>query len=229
MVGWLHRWGTSARGFAGGALCVLVVGVASTAAANEPVAIVEDISVDDASVELFDYLVPGQEIALAADASMVVSYFASCRREEITGGVTTIGDEKSTVVGGTLESALVQCDAGHLQLTDAQAAESGVLVLRRPPPASGGLPEVALTIYATHPLFRVAGEAEVVVVTRLDRPDPPVRLPLAAGRAELDKDTRGLKRGGLYHAMAGRSEIVFRVDKYSRPGDQPLLSRLVPM
>lgn len=194
----------------------------------EPVAIVEDVSSADAGVELFDYLNEGHNIELGEDDQLVIGYLSSCRRETITGGSVTVGSERSEVVGGTVSRDLVQCDGGHLQLNDAQSEESGVLVLRKPPKsASGTLPEVALTIYGTMPIFRLAAPAEQLTVFRLDRSDPPVIV--SASGIWVDLGDHELRRGGLYRAVAADRDIVFRVDRFARKGDQPLLSRLVPL
>ena len=199
--------------------------------ANEPVAIVEDIAASDAGVQLFDYVSKGQVITLAGDDSIVLGYFGSCRREAISGGTVTVGAERSTVEGGTIEPTLVECDGGQLQLSGAEAAESGVLVMRKTAEdTSGTMPEVALTIYGTAPVFRLAEPSGMIVIERLDRPRTVLELPLDGGRTlDLAATSQTLDRGGLYRARSDKGDIVFRVYRLARPGKLPLLSRLVPL
>jgi hypothetical protein len=94
-----------------------VLAVTASAAAQAPVAVVEDVKGKVAGVEFMDYVAPGTKIELGPKGSIVLSYMKSCRRETITGGTVTVGAEQSTVDNGKVERTVVDCDAKNIQLT----------------------------------------------------------------------------------------------------------------
>ena len=140
-------------------------------------------------------------------------------------GVNRIGKEQSTVIGGTVERRTVECDGGNLQLTSDQSERSGVAVMRK---SEGGV-DVALTVHGLSPYFRLDGAPKTLDLERLDRPQPAVKFDVQANGVDLAKLGVALQKGGLYRAQAEGREIVFRVDKFARPGAVPLLSRLIPL
>jgi hypothetical protein len=208
----------------------VLFGAVHPAHAGTPVAVVEDASASITSAQLFDFVEAGAVIVLADDDRLVLGYLSGCRREEITGGTVTIGVEASTVVGGKLSVETVECDGGGLVLTVAQKGKSGVQVVRADE-ASGAAGEKrpVLTIYGTSPLIQAAGATGNVSVRRLDRGGSAINLTLHNGIADLATADQKLAPGGIYQAEVGARSIVFRVDRYARPGPEPLLSRLVKL
>jgi hypothetical protein len=103
------------------------------------------------------------------------------------------------------------------------------MVFRAPPKKSAAARhELELTIYGASPIFVVGnGASGSLTVERLDRPGEPLELELEADRVDLVEADEELAPGGIYRASGGKGTIVFRVDRYARPGAEPLLSRLV--
>ena len=67
-------------------------GLATPVLAAPPVALIEEVQGEVAGAELMDYVVPGQVIKLGPDATLVLSYLKSCRRETVNGtGSVTVG------------------------------------------------------------------------------------------------------------------------------------------
>ncbi len=197
------------------------------ARAAPPSAIVEDAT-DGINVAFMDYVEPGRIIALGADGKIVLGYLRSCLRETITGGDITVGTERSAVRNGRIETERVECDGGALQLTSAQAAKGGVLVLRAPAKAGGTarMPRAQFTLYGTSPLIRVAAAGRVVI-TRLDRDEKPLEIEVRGRFVDLAIFRTSLKPGGLYRATNGKSDLVFKVDAFARPGPEPIIGRLI--
>jgi hypothetical protein len=196
--------------------------------ADTPVAVVEDVGEDVQSVQLFDFVQAGQTIVLGDRERLVLGYLSSCRREEITGGTVTVGTSASTVAGGDVSVETVECDGGGLVLTAEQKGKSGVQVVRADE-ASGGAGEKrpSLTIYGASPVILAVGASGSVSIMRLDRSETTIVAPFHNNIADLAKAKGKLTPGGIYQAVVGKRSIVFRVDRYARPGNEPLLSRMV--
>jgi hypothetical protein len=179
---------------------------------TRPVAIIEDAS-DNAPLAVFDYLTPGQRIELRSDQTIVIGYLASCRLESISGGVVIVGEERSTITGGTVEAGRVECDGGQIELTRENAAASGVAVYRN---GDG----IDMKLYSATPVFLlpVVGEDDVIEVERLDRSEPMRRFTAQSGRFDLADAGAHLNPGGTYKARNGDREIAFRIVVYARPG-----------
>src|SRR3981189_1046313 len=80
------------------AVCVGLLATVVTAAAEQPVAIVEEVQGKVTGAEFMDYLTPKTVIKLGADSSIVISYLKSCRREKIDGiGTVIVGTDESLV------------------------------------------------------------------------------------------------------------------------------------
>jgi len=201
--------------------------VAGAAAAAGPVAIVEDVEGAGADVRFLDYLERGRRIALGAGGRIVIGYLNSCLREEIAGGEIVIGAEQSTVAGGRVRRARVECDGGRLLLASGQAGEGAAVVLRRAQPRVAGAPvQASLRIYSLSPVFRLDAPVSSLTLERLDRADGKTVLKVAGRIADAAKNGVTLKRNGVYQARAGGRTVVFKVDSGAAEGG-PLLSRLV--
>ena len=69
----------------------------TTAKAQSPVAVVEEVKGKVVGVEFMDYVTPGTVIKLGPKGSIVLGYLKSCWRETITGGTVVVGVEQSLV------------------------------------------------------------------------------------------------------------------------------------
>lgn len=222
---------TRLPGVTGLALLTALAGAAPTLAAD-PAAIVEDVQGPVKDVQPFDYLMPGTQIMVPAQATLVIGYLKSCARETITGGKVVIGTDRSAVDNGQVLRETVECDGGHLQLTGAQAAKSGVMVFRGVPKPDAQ-PQPQLTVYGVSPIFTLAG-ADRLEITRLDQSgQPPLDFALAkpkVGRRvalDLAQQNVALAPGGVYQASGGTHSVVFKIDASAKPGAAPAVGRLV--
>jgi len=200
---------------------------ARAGAPTAPVAVVEDVGPGVAGIALFDFVEAGRVIDLGAEGRLVLGYISGCQREEISGGTVIVGTSGSTVEGGQVSRQTVECDGGGLQLTSAQVGKSGVQVVRAGEAGGAGEAKPALTIYGTSPLVLAAGAVGKAVFRRLDRDGEILAVALQNGIADLAKVGGKLARGGIYAISVGQRTIVVRIDRYARPGPEPLLSRLV--
>src|SRR5665647_3958530 len=100
-----------------------IFGLAASAAAQAPVAIVEDTQGKVEGVELMDYVAPGKVIKLGPKATVVLGYFKSCWRETIAGGTVVVGTEESLVHLGDVQRVKVECDGGTVQFSDREASQ----------------------------------------------------------------------------------------------------------
>jgi hypothetical protein len=182
-----------------------------------------------------DYLTPGKVIRLEADDLLVLSYLKSCWRETIFGGTVTVGIERSEVELGKVERTKTECQAGQMQLTPQQANQSAGMVFRgKPSHASGsaGTSEPQFTLHGLSPLIEAKGGG-TLVIERLDRPGETLVLPL--GKEVLLRNCcydfaragRALSAGGIYRASLGAQQTVFQVDPGAKPGQTPILGRLL--
>jgi len=217
----------------------LLLGAASfaqPAAAGDPVAMVEDVSGKPMGVAVMDYLSTGKVIQLGAADRLVISYFHSCTRERITGGVVTIRADQSDVVGGAVQREKVECDGGNLHLTTEQAAKSGVIVFRAPPKPGGQTAEIPIerTLYGQSPLVDLRGGGKLVI-ERLDAAGEKLELDLPAASLlrgkfyDCAKHGVVLARGGVYRASVKGRSVVFKIDPLAEPGEVAFAARLLQL
>ncbi|HYB09595.1 MAG TPA: hypothetical protein VEJ16_07985 [Alphaproteobacteria bacterium] len=210
--------------------------LAPPAAAGDPVAMVEDISGKPAGVAVMDYLSSGKVIQLGASDRLIISYFHSCTREKITGGVVTIRTDQSDVVGGTVQREKVECDGGHLHLTTEQAANSGVVVFRAPPKPGVRTAEFPIerTLYGLSPLIDLRGGGKLVI-ERLDEAGEKIELDLPAKELmrgkfyDCAKHEVALAPGGVYRASVKGRSVVFKIDPLAQPGEVAFAARLLQL
>ncbi len=94
------------------AAIVGLVGFTGLAAAQTPVAVVEDVQGKVSGVEFMDYVAPGKVIKLGQGGVVVLGYMKSCWRETISGiGTVVVGAEESLVHLGDVKAGKVQCSA----------------------------------------------------------------------------------------------------------------------
>jgi hypothetical protein len=205
-----------------------------TASAQAPVAVVEDVTGNPAGVEFMDYVPAGKVIRLGPKDAVVLGYMKSCWRETITGGTITVGEEQSTVTDGRIQREKVSCDT-KMQMTQAQASKSGAMVFRAPPKpvaAPGALPAAQLRLYGLSPVVEVKGGGKLVI-ERLDQTGERHEVTIVGQQLlrgsfyDFAKAEKALEAGGLYRASVGTQQIVFKVDPYARPGQAPVVGRLL--
>jgi hypothetical protein len=215
------------------AILLQVAGMlSSTALAQSPAAVVEEIEGAASGVQFMDYVEPGQIIRLGAHDRIVLDYLRSCWRETITGGTVTVGTEQSQVTGGELARAKVPCEAGKMLLSSELAGKSGAMVFRQVPTRqAAAIPHPEFTLYGLSPVFEVR-PGGTLVVERLDQPgerhEIAVRESQLVRGAFLDFAKTGvaLAPGGIYRAKLADREIVFKIDADAKGGDAPLVGRL---
>lgn len=214
------------------ALVVMIAGIGPAIAAGEPVAVVEDVSGTAVGVELMDYVTAGQVIHLRAGDKLVLGYMGSCWQETITGGTVTVGRDQSTVKDGKVARAKVACDGGKMQLSAAQASKSGAVVFRGAPARKSAVPQPQLVLYGLSPVVDIKGGGHISI-ERLDQPGERIEIDVAAHQLfrgafyDFAKSGQALVAGGVYRARVGAQEIVFKVDPYARPGQAPIIGRLL--
>jgi hypothetical protein len=212
------------------AAAVTLVSLTGLAAAQAPVAVVEDVQGKVTGAEFMDYVAPGKVIKLGPNSTIVLGYMKSCWRETITGvGTVIIGQEQSMVHLGDVKSARVDCDA-HAQSVDQATGESAATVVRSihlPSPASS-----RFTLHGLSPIVETRGHGRLVV-ERVDVQGERYEIDLSATSIErgkfydFAKSGTTLTPGGIYAASVGSQRTVFLVDRDARPGPAPIISRLV--
>lgn len=215
-----------------GAAALALVGAAAwttTAFANGPVAVVEEVSGRQSGVDFMDYVETGKLIRLGPHDHIVLDYLKSCWRETITGGTVTIGPEQSEVLLGNVERTRVKCDGGRMDLNPEEAVESAGLVSRSLTDQAVAAPQV--TLYARTPIIDVRS-GDTLAIERIDQPGE--RLKFTIERSQLVRgafyDFAGrnwmLTPGAVYRATLGKKQLVFKVDAAAPPVG-PLASRLL--
>ena len=194
---------------------------ATAAKADEPVAIVEAVSVG-APVTLFSYLLQGQVIFLDADAVMQIGYLHSCVQEQVRGGIVTIGRERSRVEGGDRTETVLDCRGATAVLTQSEIEHSAAIVMRK---AITTTPQLRLA--SASPFIAPQRAADSVSWERLDRSEPATTLALRNGAADLADLGVTLDRGGIYRFEAGESFVIVEVAADARSGTGPILLRLL--
>jgi hypothetical protein len=207
-----------------------LIGLTGTAAAQAPVAIVEDVQGKVAGVEFMDYVAPGKVIKIGPAGSVVLGYMKSCRRETITGvGTAIVGAEESMVHLGDVKASTVQCDSSHSQLIDREVGESAATVVRSMDKKST---TPRFTLYGLSPVVETNGRGRLVL-ERLDAKGERYDVDLATASIvrgkfyDFAKTGTALRPGGIYAATLGSRRAVFLVDRGAEPGAAPIIGRLV--
>ena len=208
-----------------------VLALASPAAADSPVAVVEEIKGKVTGAEFMDYVTPRSVIKIADGGAVIISYLNSCRRETISGaGTVVIGTEQSIVDQAVLKAEKTNCDSNQANATSKDTSGVAATLLRsydKAPP----LPEPQLTLYGASPFIEAKGRG-TLLVRRLDVTGE--RHEIALGGTQMKgkfvdfaREDVALIPGGLYAASFKSSEIVFRVDEKAKPGATPVVGRLL--
>lgn len=159
---------------------------ASAASAGQKAALVIDIVGDsDPAVTPFSELEAGDEIALAADAEMILMHYRSCEEVHIAAGGVAIGVEGLRVDNASevIARDKVECPETVAFKEDANA--SGAVVLRSAGDA----------VIAPRPLFVAPGADRIEV---LDGDDVLVALKVVGGKARWPANAEDLMVGQTY-------------------------------
>ena len=210
-----------------------MVGFTGLAAAQAPVAVVEDVQGKVTGAEFMDYVAPGKVIKLGPAGLVVLGYMKSCRRETIAGiGTVIVGAEESMVHLGEVKDSKVQCDSSHSQLIDREVGESAATVVRSMDGKLSMSPR--FTLYGLSPVVETTGRGKLVV-ERLDVKGERYDVDLTAASVvrgkfyDFAKTSTTLKPGGTYAASLGSRRAVFLVDRRAEPRPSPIIGRLVRM
>lgn len=213
-------------------VAAVVVASVTSAAAQSPVAIVEDVKGKVSGVEFMDYVAPGKVIKLGADGTVVLGYMTSCWRETIKGGVAVVGTEESRTSLAEVSREKVSCDAKHAQLSDREATQSAATTFRSLNSKKQAQPPQPPVIYGLSPVIESTRPGNLVI-ERIDLPGE--RMEAAISQKSLVKGKfydlaaagKSLMPGGTYAATLGSRKTVFKVDPLARPGSSPIVGRLV--
>jgi uncharacterized membrane protein YtjA (UPF0391 family) len=207
------------------------IGVASAAAAQPPVAVVEDVQGKVTGAEFMDYVAPGTVIKLGQSGVVVLGYIKSCLRETISGiGTVIVGTDESMVHLGDVKTSKVRCDASRTRLIDRDAGESAATVVRGMNEKESRTPR--LTLFGLSPIFETSGRGKLVV-ERLDAKGERYEFeigPASTVRGKFYDFARTgttLNAGGIYAASSGARRVVFLVDRQAEPGSSAIIGRLV--
>jgi hypothetical protein len=211
---------------------ISLLALLTSAGAQAPVAIVEDVKGNVVGAEFMDYVSPGQIIKLGATGSIVLGYMTSCRRETITGGVVVVGTEESKVQFAQIERTKVDCDLNRAQVSDRETNQSAATTFRGIDSGRRTLAPRQLRIYGLSPVVETTLRGNLII-ERTDLPGE--RHEVRLGATSLTKGRfydfaavgTSLVPGGTYAAVLGSSRTIFTVDPLARPGAAPIISRLL--
>jgi hypothetical protein len=210
---------------------VSMMGFAGPAAAQTPVAVVEEIQGNVTGAEFMDYVVPGKIIKLGPGASIVVGYMKSCRRETINGvGTVIVGDDESKVHLAEVDATRTNCDPAQAHATTRATSDVAASVVRSL--EKGAAPAgPQLTLYGSSPLVEAKGRG-TLVFERLDQKGERQQFDLTGNQLkgrfyDLAGTSKSLTPGATYAATFASRRIVFRVDPQAKPGPTPIVGRLL--
>jgi hypothetical protein len=214
------------------AVCAGLLALTATAAAESPVAVVEDVQGKVTGAEFMDYVSPKAVIKLGSGGSVVISYMKSCRREKISGiGTVIVGTDESNVHLADLKAERTDCDSNQAHATGRATSDVAATVLRSVGTGMDPVIKTQLTLYGSSPLFEVKGRG-TLVVDRLDVKGERQQIELNGSQIkgkfyDFAGVNRTLAPGGVYAATFASSKIVFRVDPQAKPGATPIVGRLI--
>jgi hypothetical protein len=215
------------------AICIgLMALAAGPAAAQSPVAVVEDVQGKVTGAEFMDYVTPKTVIKVAAGGSVTISYMKSCQREKISGlGTVIIGTEESFVQFADVKREKTDCDSSQSHATTKATSEAAATVLRSLGDKGGPKIKTQLTLYGSSPMVEAKGKG-TLLVERLDLKGERQQIELNGSQPkgkfyDFATTNVALTPGGVYSASFGPSKIVFQVDANAKPGATPVVGRLI--
>jgi hypothetical protein len=207
---------------------------AAHAAAQAPVALVEDVKGSPSGIEMMDYVVPGRVIKLGAADTITLGYLKSCWRETITGATVTVGPEQSDVQGGRVNRERVACDAGRMQLTAETASKGGAMVFREMPTMQRPSPltlRPQFFLFGMSPAVVLAAGAPAII-ERVDKPGERYQIvgdKLGGTMYDFAEHNQSLAKAGVYRATQGPVRVLFQIHLDAKSGQTPLLGRLLQL
>ena len=217
------------------AICAGLLALASPAAAESPVAVVEEVQGKVTGAEFMDYVTPKSVIKIGDGGSIVISYMNSCQREKISGiGTVIVGTEESIVHLANVQREKTDCDPKQSLATTQASSGVAATVLRSVDQSKrASLPKPQLILYGASPLVDAKGRG-TLVVRRLDLVGERQQIDLGGtqfkGRFfDFANENAALVPGGLYAATFKSSQVVFQVDPKALPGATPIVGRLLRM
>jgi len=211
------------------AAAIGLFGFAGLAAAQAPVAVVEDVQGKVTGAEFMDYVAPGAVIKIGPAGKVVLGYMKSCWRETITGvGTVIVGTEESMVHLSEVKAGKIHCDSSHSQPVDQAVRESAATVIRSIEESVS--PQV--TLYGLSPVIETTGRGKLVV-ERLDVKGERYDVNLTAASVmrgkfyDFAKSGTALRPGGTYAASLGSQRTIFLVHPAAEPGPTAIIGRLV--
>ena len=214
------------------AVCFGLLVCAGPAAAQSPVAVVEEVQGKVTGAEFMDYVTPKTVIKVPAGGSVTISYMKSCQREKISGlGTVIIGTDESFVQFADVKREKTDCDSNQSHATTKATSEAAALVLRSLGDKNSRTIKPQLTVYGTSPIVEAKGKG-VLVVERLDVKGDRQQIELDGTQQkgkfyDFATANRALTAGGVYSATFGASKMVFQVDANAKPGATPVVGRLI--
>src|SRR5450631_612639 len=211
----------------------LTAGFAASAAAESPVAVVEEVRGKVSGAEFMDYVTPKTVIKLGPTGSVVLSYMTSCRRETISGiGTVIVGTDESMVQFSDVKSERMDCDSSRSHETTRETSEVAATVLRSLGSNASTI-KPQLTLYGASPIVEARGRG-TLLIERLDSTGERQQIDLNGNQLkgrffDFAGANRTLTPGGTYLATFGTSKVVFRIDPLAKPGQTPIIGRLLRM
>ena len=209
-----------------------VMGLAGTASAQAPVAVVEEVQGNVTGAEFMDYVAQGKVIKLGQGGSLVLGYMKSCRRETIAGtGTVIVGQDESMVHLAEVNGTKTECDSAQAHATARETSGAAATVVRSVAKDASAGPQ--LTLYGTSPLVEAKGRG-TLVFDRLDQKGERLQFELTGNQLkgrfyDLAGTSKTLTPGGTYAATFASRRVVFRVDPRAKPGPTPIVGRLLRM
>jgi hypothetical protein len=216
------------------AVCIGLLALAGPAAAESPVAVVEDVQGKVTGAEFMDYVTPKTVIKIPAGGAVTISYMKSCQREMISGlGTVIIGTDESFVQFADVKREKTDCDSNQSHATTKATSEAAATVLRSLGDKKDGGPKIKtqLTLYGTSPIIEAKGKG-TLLVERLDVKGERQQIELNGSQPkgrfyDFASANRALAPGGIYSASFNTSKIVFQVDANAKSGATPIVGRLI--
>ena len=214
------------------AACAGLLMLVAPAAAESPVAVIEEVQGKVTGAEFMDYVTPKTVIKLGANSSVIISYMKSCRREKISGlGTVIVGTDESFVQFADVKSEKTECDSSQSNATTKETSEVAATVLRSVGKSASSTIKPQLTLYGTSPIVEARGRG-TLVMERLDVKGERQQIELNGSQPkgkfyDFASVNRALAPGGIYSATFGSGKIVFRIDSQAKPGATPIVGRLI--
>jgi hypothetical protein len=215
-------------------VCLGLLAPVCPAAADSPVAVVEEIQGKVTGAEFMDYVTPKSVIKIESGGAIVLSYLKSCRRETISGiGTVIVGVAESSVHLADLKVERANCDTNQMHATSHDTSGVAATLLRSVEPTAPPLPQPQLTLYGASPFVEAKGRG-TLTLRRLDIVGENQQVNLSGTQRkgkffDFAGENVALVPGGLYAATFKKAEIVFRVDAQAKPGATPIVGRLLRM